>query len=53
MIIIMVEPKKKIKLNFLLNNYNKIGTPKKKKKKKKQLGVEEGGVGEGSLLHKF
>jgi len=26
---------------------------KKKKKKKKQLGVEEGGVGEGSLLHKF
>jgi hypothetical protein len=27
--------------------------PKKKKKKKKQLGVEEGGVGEGSLLHKF
>jgi hypothetical protein len=25
----------------------------KKKKKKKQLGVEEGGVGEGSLLHKF
>jgi hypothetical protein len=27
--------------------------PKKKKKKKKKLGVEEGGVGEGSLLHKF
>jgi hypothetical protein len=25
----------------------------KKKKKKKQLGVEEGGVGEGPLLHKF
>jgi hypothetical protein len=36
-----------------LKHDNNNGRAKKKKKKKKQLGVEEGGVGEGSLLHKF
>jgi hypothetical protein len=35
-----------------LKHDNNNGRAKKKKKKKK-LGVEEGGVGEGSLLHKF
>jgi len=36
-----------------LKHDNNNGRAKKKKKKKKKLGVEEGGVGEGSLLHKF
>jgi len=38
---------------FLKHDNNNGRAKKKKKKKKKQLGVEEGGVGEGSLLHKF